>query len=352
LQRLPRAMTDTRNDTASVVDRIHPVAAGGAVIAAHFLGRMAVFVLGEEAMVLAPPRGEPKSVAVHGGAILATAVGDAVVISGGDDGKVVETDVSGTSRTIATDPKHRWIDHVAIGPDGAVAWSAGKTAFVRPHPTLPRERGREEGERSFEAPSTVGGLAFLPKGFRLAMAHYNGATLWFPNAPKADPEKLEWKGSHLGVTVSPDGRFLVTTMQEPMLHGWRLVDRQHMRMSGYAARVTSVGWTVGGRWLATSGSTQIILWPFQTKDGPMGKQPKLLAPSEHRVAVVACHPKQDIVAAGYADGIVLLVRVEDGAEILAKRPGDAPVTALAWSADGTLLAFGTESGEAGILDLA
>jgi WD40 repeat protein len=345
-------MTDTRNDTASVVERIHSVAASGPVIAAHFLGRMAVFVLGEEAMVLAPPRGEPKSVTVHGGAILATAVSESVVVSGGDDGKVVETDVSGASRTIAADAKHRWIDHVAIGPDGAVAWSAGKTAFVYPHPTPPRERGREEGERSFEAPSTVGGLAFLPKGFRLAMAHYNGATLWFPNAPKADPEKLEWKGSHLGVTVHPDGRFLVTTMQEPMLHGWRLVDRQHMRMSGYAARVTSLGWTVGGRWLATSGSTQIILWPFQTKDGPMGKQPKLLAPSEHRVAMVACHPKQDIVAAGYADGMVLLVRVEDGAEILAKRPGDAPITALAWSADGTLLAFGTESGEAGILDLA
>ena len=31
----------------------------------------------------------------------------------------------------------------------------------------------------------------------------------------------------------------------------------------------------------------------------MGKQPRLLAPSEQRVEVVACHPKQDIVAAGY-----------------------------------------------------
>jgi len=68
--------------------------------------------------------------------------------------------------------------------------------------------------------------------------------------------------------------------------------------------------------------------------------------------VVACHPKQDIVAAGYADGMVLLVRLEDGAEILAKRPGETPVSALAWSADGLLLAFGTESGEAGIVDLA
>ena len=52
----------------------------------------------------------------------------------------------------------------------------------------------------------------------------------------------------------------------------------------------------------------------------MGKQPRLLAPSEHRVAVVACHPRQEIVATGFGDGMVLLVRVEDGAEILAKRP--------------------------------
>jgi WD40 repeat protein len=253
----------------------------------------------------------------------------------------VATSADGKTRTLATDAKHRWIDHIALGPDGAVAWSAGKTAFVQ---------GKEL--REFEAPSTVGGLAFLPKGFRLAIAHYNGATLWFPNALQATPEKLEWKGSHLGATISPDGRFLVTTMQEPMLHGWRLADGKHMRMAGYAARVTSLGWTSGGSWLATSGSTQLILWPFQTKDGPMGKEPRLLAPSEHRVQIVAGHPRQEIVATGYSDGMVLLVRVGDGAEILAKKPGTAPVTALAWSADGLFLAFGTEDGEAGVVDLA
>jgi len=125
-----------------------------------------------------------------------------------------------------------------------------------------------------------------------------------------------------------------------------------MRMSGYSARVKSLGWSTGGQWLATSGAAQIILWPFASKDGPMGKQPRLLAPTEHRIDVVACHPRQDVVAAGYSDGMVLLARIEDGAEILAKKPGDAPVTALAWSGDGLLLAWGTESGEAGIIDLA
>ena len=334
-------MTDPRADTVSVVDRTHPVAAGASVVAAHFLGHTAVFVLGDAAMLLVAAKGEPRRIVVHGGAILASAADGERVVSGGDDGKLAATDANGETRALANDAKHRWIDHVAVGPDGAVAWSAGKTTFVQ-----------AKELRAFEAPSTVGALVFLPKGFRLAVAHYNGATLWFPNAPQAAPEFLEWKGSHLGATISPDGRFLVTAMQEPMLHAWRINDRKNMRMSGYASRFVSLGWTADGDWLATSGAAQLILWPFQGKDGPMGKEPRVLAPAEHRVETVACHPRQGIVAAGYADGMVLLVRIDDGAEILAKKSGDGPVTALAWSDDGRLLAFGTEDGAAGVLDLA
>ena len=57
------------------------------------------------------------------------------------------------------------------------------------------------------------------------------------------------------------------------------------------------------------------------------------------------------MAVGYADGLVLIVRIDDGAEVLARKPADAPVTALAWSATGSMLAFGTEDGEAGVIDL-
>jgi WD40 repeat protein len=202
--------------------------------------------------------------------------------------------------------------------------------------------------RSFEAPSTVAGLAFFPKGFRLAVAHYNGATLWFPNA-SAKPETLEWKGSHLGVTVSPDGKFLITTMQESMLHGWRIADAKHMRMSGYSARVRSLSWSAGGEFLATSGSEQLILWPFDGKEGPMGRQPQMLAASPSRVAVVACHPRQPVAAVGYADGAVVLVRIDDGALIQVKAAGASPVSALGWDENGQTLAFGTEAGEAGAL---
>jgi WD40 repeat protein len=334
-------VTET-SETPSVVERTRPVAAGAAVVGAHFIGKVAAFALAEEAVLLAPEGAAEQRVAVHAGGILAMTGDRRRVVTGGDDGKVMAVDAGGKASLVGADAKHRWIDHVAVGPAGAVAWSAGKNAFARTGTGEPR---------TIEAPSTVGGLAFAPKGVRLAVAHYNGVSLWFPNAAAA-PERLEWKGSHLSVSFSPDGRFLVTAMQEPMLHGWRVVDRKHMRMSGYAGKVRSLGWTADGKWLASSGSEQLILWPFQSKEGPMGKEPRMLAPYPARAVIVACHPSEAVIAVGYADGLLLMVRVDDGAEILAKKPGAAPVSALAWRADGRALAFGTEAGEAGVIDLA
>ena len=334
-------MTSTTAPMPSLADRVRHIDAGGAIVGVHFFGTTPVFVLGEQALLFAPAGGEHR-VLVHDGGILASVSDGARIVTGGDDGKLVATDADGAHEIIATDDKKRWIDQVALGPDGAVAWSAGKTAHVR----------TRKGElRSFDAPSTVAGLCFAPKGFRLAIAHYNGATLWFPNAAGAKPETFEWKGSHLAVTISPDGKYLMTAMQESTLHGWRIADAKNMRMSGYSARVRSLGWTAGGDFLATSGAEQLILWPFDGKDGPMGKQPTMLAPSQARVAVVACHPKQPVVAAGYSDGTVLMVRLDDGASIAARLADGDPVSAIGWDAAGRILAFGTESGDAGVLGL-
>ena len=150
-------------------------------------------------------------------------------------------------------------------------------------------------------PSAARGLAFAPKGYRLAISHYNGATLWFPNLT-SEPEKLEWKGSHIDVTWSPDARFVVTSMQENALHGWRLIpDKGHMRMSGYPSKTRSLSWAHDGKWLATSGAEAVIVWPFDSKEGPMGKQPRECGVRPAKVSRVAFHPNTYVLVEAFRD---------------------------------------------------
>ena len=66
---------------------------------------------------------------------------------------------------------------------------------------------------------------------------------------------------------------------------------------------------------------------------------------------VACHPKEDVVAIGYGDGMVLMGRFEDQAEVLLRRPCKAAITTLGWDADGLRLVFGSEDAEAGVISL-
>lgn len=326
---------------ASIGERVRPVTIGSPVAALYFIGDRAAFVGDEETITLVSADGEKVAVTVHGGAILSSVSDGKRIVTGGDDGKVVALDMNGESSVLVTDAKRRWIDNVAVHHDGALAWSAGKTAFLR---------GLKGEEKSIEAPSSVGGLAFAPKGLRLALAHYNGVSLWFPNMTAA-PERLEWAGSHLGVTFSPDGRFIITTMHEPALHGWRLADAQHMQMTGYPSRVKSMSWAMAGKFLATSGADRVVVWPFASKDGPMDKEPVMLAPLQARVTAVACHPTQDFLAAGYENGIILMVRLTNGAKVVVRHDGDAAVTALAWNAKGSMLAFALQNGDAGLVDL-
>jgi WD40 repeat protein len=328
----------SENEVRSVAELVTPCEIGAHVVACGFLGDEAVFASGEGEIVFL----NGNRVAAHpGGGILEAVCDGERIVTCGDDGRVVSTDADGAPE-ILFEIKNKWIDHVALGPDGAVAWSAGKTAFVK----------TKKGEKTLEVASTAGGLAFAPKGFRLAVAHYNGVTLWFPNSD-AKPEFMEWKGSHLGVTFSPDGKFLITTMQESALHGWRLADNKHMRMSGYPTRVRSMSFSTDGKLLATSGAESVILWPFGSKDGPMGKDPGMLAPAREgsRVSCVACHPDKEAVAVGYSDGMVMMVRISDAAEILIRGPEGGEVTALAWHSNGVSLSYGTDEGKAGVLNL-
>ena len=298
------------------------------------------FALGDGSLRMVKADGTVSDVAAHDGAslTLAAAPGGGF-LSGGDDGRLVQARDDAAPVELAR-TKGKWIEQLAVGADaGLIAYAAGKEAVIL-------DGGTRVG---FSHPSTVGGLAFDPKGRRLAVAHYDGVSLWWAKASAQEPKRLKWKGSHLGVTWSPDGRFLVSTMQENALHGWRLDDAADMRMTGYPAKVKSWSWDRRGKFLFTSGAPRVIGWPFTGRAGPMDKEPREIGPQRDAlVTAVAAHPRVDAIAAGMSDGTVWLERFDDpGTEYIALK-GEA-ISTLAFSPDGTRLALAAENGFAAVV---
>jgi hypothetical protein len=83
----------------------------------------------------------------------------------------------------------------------------------------------------------------------------------------------------------------------------------------------------------------------------MGKAPTELAGGDEAMCTaVACHPQQEAVAAGFSDGLVVLADIPSARILPVAAPGRGPVSALAWSPDGSRLAFGAETGFAAVVD--
>ncbi len=323
---------------------------GAWVVGAAFVGGTCGFSLGDGTLRLArvaDMAGEWAAAEAHpGGACLALAPDPAAggFLSGGDDGRLVLVAArDGAVTEIARLGAMKWVEQVAAHEAGLRAASVGKQLHLFDAKGAPL--------KTLAHPSAVGGIAFDAKGKRVAASHYNGCSLWFVAAKEDKPRVLEWKGSHGAIAISPDGTHVVTAMQENALHGWRLSDTQHMRMSGYPAKTRFLSFTAKGRWLATSGADSVVVWPFHG-GGPMGKAPTELAGGDGVICTAAaCHPQHEIVAAGFADGLVLLSEIGSGRVVPVAAPGRGSVSALAWNATGTHLAFGTETGFAGIVDL-
>ncbi len=265
------------------------------------------------------------------------------IVSGGDDGRLVWSD-GAVSQPLA-EVAGRWIDALAVSPaSGLIAFACGRQIRVL-DPSDPAFG------RTFENERGVADLAFDPKGRRLAAATYGGLALWYARIAEQKPVFFRWAGSHLGVVFSPDGRFVISAMQENALHGWRLADALDLRMGGYPAKIRSLAFIAEGKWLATSGGEALVLWPFAGASGPMGKQAvEIDFQVASGVRRLACRPDDTLVAVAFEDGRIGICDSVSGARRMVKTEAGPPISAIAIDAR-RRLAWGDERGGAEVLDL-
>ncbi|MFN8927001.1 MAG: WD40 repeat domain-containing protein [Rhodospirillales bacterium] len=307
-------------------------------------GHHAVLSFGDGTLRFLTPEADgvavSEQVRAHAGAVLHLCPDHdgRAALSGGDDGRLVRVSPDGTVEALAAFPG-RWIDATAASAAGRMrAVASGREV---------RLIGADGTVRACAppAPSTVAALAFNARGKRLALAHYGGVTLhWTANPEGGTP--LRWVGSHLAMTWSPDDRHLVTSMQEMALHGWRLPAGKDFRMAGYPAKTRSFSWNAKGALLATAGSDSAVVWDFGRK-GPEGRPPQQHGRRDDALVThVAYNPRHDLLAFAWDDGSVTMAGPSGRTaqvDRLAGRPAG-----LAWSADGHLLACGTEDGAAAL----
>ena len=331
-----------RGVSAQVYESGRRLALGASATAAHWIGGECWFALGDGSVLIAPREGEARRISAHEGAILCAAAhpDGRRLVTGGDDGRLSIVTADGAEQLADL---RKWVEHIAASAvSQAIVAGVGKQAVVF--------RDGKEAHR-FDHASTVGGLALDAKGRRLAVSHYGGATLRYVLMADDKGAQLNWAGSHLAVTMSPDADYVITAMQENALHGWRLPEKIDLRMDGYPAKTRSFSWDKRGRWLATSGAQSAIVWPFVGKLGPQGKAPLQPGEREALVTAVAFHPSEETLAIGYADGAAIVVRFADQLGMELDEPGEGAVTALAWSGDGRRIAIGDEAGRGAIVDV-
>ena len=154
---------------------------------------------------------------------------------------------------------------------------------------------------------------------------------------------LKWAGSHIAVAFSPDGKYLMSSMQENQLHGWRLADSKDLKMGGYPAKVKSLVFFSKGLLLATSGAPGVVVWPFAGANGPMGKEAAEIGFDESAlVARVAAAPDRSDLAAGLDDGRVWVCDVATSHMQRSRPRRVRRSAALALSPKGDRVAWGDE----------
>lgn len=262
----------------------------------------------------------------------------ALLASAGQDGRIRLWDCVTGQESAALAGGGAWVEKLAWSESGAyLASGAGKKVrlwdpagvLLREYPALG---------------STVADLCWRPGAHDLTALAYGGVTVFIPES--TSPKRvLDKKVSLLAAAWSPDSKFLAAGAQDATVYFWIWKSGLDLQMAGYPTKVRELAWDRTSRYLATGGSSWVLVWDCSGK-GPEGSKPIMLeAHADDKLVTALAYQKQgDYLASGGSDGLIALWQPGAAKRPLAQVRLDAGVTALCWSANERQLLAGTAGG--------
>lgn len=195
-------------------------------------------------------------------------------------------------------------------------------------------------------------LAFSPDGGRLAIASADSVAIWDGRAPERPASVFDVGAGARSLRWSADGGQLACALERAGLGLIDCVDGSSTVIGNFPRPVRSVDWSEAGAAVVAAGAFRIAAWrrPARPCRGNDVTALETGSPGMVPVERVAAHPRRDLVAAGYANGLIVVARLGLRDELVLRAAGGA-VTALLWSADGRHLVVGDDRGEAAIVGL-
>ena len=284
---------------------------------------------------------------------------NALLASGGQDGKLTLWDVSSMSEAWSQD-FGGWIDCLSWSSLGQyLASSSGKNLSVW------SVSGKHE-EIWSNHKSSISDIGWSPDGRFIAATAKGGITIRGYGHLETT-QLLKWQGCPVKMAWQPNGQHIAMGDEEA-IHFFEVETGMHQPLFGYNSKVSRMSWSFESRFLATNDKENLVIWDcgrqysaneelFPLVDlvspdslvGPGGTPPILLRQHRGEINALAFQKKGGLLASGDENGEVHIWNLKQSSVPIGSIALGCPISKISWSYDGRCIGIGGKDGTVSIV---
>lgn len=239
--------------------------------------------------------------------------------------------------------------HIAARAPGAITALAatpdGKTMAFSYSTHICISAPNNEAARAIDMQASVSALRFSADGQTLAVAYAGGLSRFSLQDLDAPPIKVALAGTTVSLCWHPSGAWIAACQASDGFILINTAENTAQHRGNFPAAVASTVFGIQSNAVVASGAFRVAAWSLQDGTDIVTGKPGLVL-----IDAVASCPSRNLVAVGYANGLLSLAEISRPSEILLRENTGSGITAMAWSTNGIYLALAGNDGSAALVE--